>query len=130
MASFYCDEDIRVEVADFLIQTGHRAWTTVGERRLGAWDSDQLRYASDYGWTLITHNRRDFHTLHDAWSQWSPFWREQRSHGGMLILDQGYPAQITIAAIQTLLTTPPLSLAGHTYDWFARGGGVWEQWRP
>ncbi len=62
MTLFYCDEDVRVEVAAFLIQTGHRAWTTVGERRLGAWDSDQLRYASDHGWTLITHNRRDFHT--------------------------------------------------------------------
>ncbi len=48
----------------------------------------------------------------------------------MLILDQGYPAQITIAAIQTILMTAPPVLSGLTYDWFARGGGVWEQWRP
>lgn len=129
MASFYCDEDVRVEVADFLIQTGHRAWTTVGERRLGAWDSDQLRYASDHGWTLITHNRRDFHTLHDAWLQWSPFWREQQPHGGMLILDHGYPAGVTIEAIRVLLADVPATLHGFTYDWFARDGGTWEQWR-
>jgi hypothetical protein len=129
MASFYCDEDVRIEVAALLIQAGHHAWTTVGEQRLSAWDSDQLRYASAHGWMLITHNRRDFHTLHDVWLQWSPFWREQRAHGGMLILDQGYPAQITLAAIQTLLTMAPPSLAGQAYDWFARDGGIWRQWR-
>ncbi len=129
MASVYCDEDVRVEVAAFLIQAGHRAWTTVGER-LGAWDSDQLRYAYEHGWTLITHNRRDFHTLHDAWLQWSPLWREQRSHGGILILDHGYPAATTIAAIQIILADVPDTLHGRTYDWFARGGGLWEQWRP
>jgi hypothetical protein len=126
MALFYCDEDVRVEVATLL---SHHAWTTAGERRLAAWDSDQLRYASDHGWTLITHNRRDFHTLHDAWLQMSPFWRDQRSHSGMLILDQGYPAHVTLAAIQTFLITASPSVAGQTHDWFARGGGVWVQWR-
>ncbi len=45
----------------------------------------------------------------------------------MLILDQGYPAHVTIAAIQMLLPTAPPVFSGLTYDWFARGDGIWGQ---
>jgi hypothetical protein len=129
MASFYCDEDVAILVASALRQAGHAVQTTVGERRIGAWDADQLRYAIDQGCIVITHNRRDFHTLHDAWIQWSPRWRIRLLHGGILILDQVPASPIITAAIQTFLTTAPPSLAGQTYDWFARDGGTWKQWR-
>lgn len=130
MVSFYCEEDVNPKVAILLSQAGHSARTTVGARRIGAWDPDQLAFATDQGSILITHNRRDFRTLHDAWMQWFPRWREQQPHSGTLILDHG-PLPIVIAeAIQTFLVTVPPSLANVTYDWFARGGGIWEQWRP
>ncbi len=67
MASLYFDEDVAVVAAVTLRQVGHTVRTTVGESRLRAWDPDQLRYATDQGCILITHNRRDFRTLHDAW---------------------------------------------------------------
>jgi hypothetical protein len=129
MAAFYCDENVDVVVATLLNKADHVASTTVGEGRIRAWDPDQLQYATDQGCILVTHNRRDFRTLHDAWMQWSPRWRERRPHGGMVILDQGYSATITVTAIQSLLTIMSGPVVGRTFDWFARDGGVWVQWR-
>lgn len=130
MVSFYCDENVHVDVASLLIQAGHSARTTVEVGRIGAWDPDQLHYATDLDFVLITHNRRDFHTLHDAWMPWSPFWRESKPHSGILILDQGPLPPIIVAAIQTFLSDAQATLNGLTHDWFARDGGVWAQWRP
>jgi hypothetical protein len=129
MASVYCDEDVNPKVAILLSQAGHSVRTTIDERRTGAWDPDQLAFAADRGSILITHNRRDFRTLHDAWMQWSPRWQERQPHSGILILDHG-PLPIVIAeAIRTFLVMAPPSLVGRTYDWFARDGGSWNQWR-
>jgi hypothetical protein len=130
MAAFYCDENVDMVVAALLNEAGHVASTTVGDGRVRAWDPDHLRYATDQRCILVTHNRRDFRTLHDAWMQWSPRWREQQPHGGMVILDQGYPATVIVTAIQNLLATMSEPIAGRTFDWFARDGGAWTQWRP
>jgi len=120
---------VNIEVADLLHQAGHSVRTTTGERRVGAWDPDQLAFATDRGCILITHNRRDFRTLHDAWMQWSSRWQEQQRHGGMLILDQGPLPNIIAERILAFLATAPATLAGDTFDWFARAGGTWVQWR-
>ncbi|MGI8857145.1 MAG: DUF5615 family PIN-like protein [Thermomicrobiales bacterium] len=129
MVSLYCDEDVNPKIAILLSHVGHSVRTTTDERRTGAWDPDQLAFATDQGSILITHNRRDFRTLHDAWMQWLPRWRERQPHSGILILDHG-PLPVVIAeAIRAFLVTAPLSIAGQTHDWFARDGGTWKQWR-
>ena len=132
MAQLYLDEDIPVAVAGLLAAAGHVAQTTVALGRLGRWDADQLAYASDRGWTLVTHNRRDYHALHEAWLPWSPRWREPHPHAGILTLDQGHrlAASDYASALRALLAADTRTLANRTYDWFARGGGQWVQWRP
>jgi hypothetical protein len=127
--SFYCDEDVPVGLAPLLIVAGYPTRTTRGVGRLTAWYADQLLFATEQGWTLITHNRKDFHTLHDAWLHWSPRWQDSRPHGGILTLDRGPGAAQIVAAIGNLPVTTNESLTGCTFDWFARGGGTWVQWR-
>lgn len=132
MAQLYLDEDIPVAVAGGLTAAGHLTRTTVAVGRLGRWDADQLLYAADQGWIMVTHNRRDFRALHEGWLAWSPRWREPRPHAGILTLDQSnrLVAGDYASAFLALLATDALTLANRAYDWFARGGGQWLQWRP
>ncbi|HEX5504631.1 MAG TPA: DUF5615 family PIN-like protein, partial [Thermomicrobiales bacterium] len=60
MAAFYADENIALGLAPALRRYGHSVTSTAEEHRLGAPDPHQLFYAAERGWTLITHNRRDF----------------------------------------------------------------------
>lgn len=132
MAQFYLDEDVPVAVASLLSAAGHPARTTVATGRLGRWDADQLLYATDRGWTLVTHNRRDYRALHEGWLVWSSRWREPRLHAGILTLDKGerLAADDYAVAVLALLAADGLTLANRAYEWFARGGGQWAQWRP
>lgn len=132
MAQLYLDEDVPVAVAALLAAAGHPARTTVAAGRLGRWDAEQLLYAADQGWTLVTHNRRDYHALHEAWLTWSPRWQDPRPHAGILILDQGerLTAGDYAAALLALLGGEAPTLTNRAYDWFARSGGQWARWRP
>lgn len=132
MARFYLDEDVPVAVASFLSGAGHPTRATVTVGRLGRWDADQLLYAADRGWTIVTHNRRDYRALHEGWLAWSPRWREPHPHAGILTLDKGHrlTAGDYASTILALLATGDLTLANRTYDWFAGSGGRWVQWRP
>lgn len=131
MAQFYLDEDFQVGVASLLERAGHSAITTPQASNLRAWDVEQLLFAVGAGRTLLTHNRRDFRTLHDAWTRWSPRWRQPEPHAGILILDQGHSLRAVhyVAAIHTFLDNAPESLANLTFDWFARTN-IWTPWRP
>ena len=114
MANFYLDEDFPIAVAGLLTAAGHPTRTTVAAGRVGRWDAEQLLYATEQGWTIVTHNRRDFRALHEGWIVWSSRWREPRPHGGIL----------------TLLAVDGLTLVNGTFEWFARNGGEWVEWRP
>ena len=132
MAHLYLDEDFPTAVARLLTAAGHSARTTVAAGRLRRWDADQLLYATEQGWTIVTHNRRDYHALHEGWLIWSRQWREPRPHGGILTLDQGNrlaPSDYA-SALLALLAVDGLVLPNSTFDWFARNGGEWVAWRP
>jgi hypothetical protein len=89
-------------------------------------------YATDQGWAIVTHNRRDYRALHEGWLVWSAQWREPRPHGGILTLDKGNrlaPGDYA-SAILALLAVEDLTLLNSAFDWFARGGGQWIPWRP
>jgi hypothetical protein len=60
---FYLDEDVSVLLATLLRARGFSARTTEEEGRKRASDADQLAYATDRGWTIITHNRKHFEAL-------------------------------------------------------------------
>lgn len=134
MARFYTDEDFPVSVTAGLRAVGHDILTTQQMQRFGAWDADQLRFAIGERRILLTCNRKDFRTLHEAWLTWSRFWQEPRPHAGIFIFDQLWGqagAAVYVAAINDFLSGRSGPLDNMAYDWFWRhGNSAWEQWRP
>jgi len=51
-----------------------------------AGDEAHLSLAARSGWTLITHNAKDFSLLHAAWLRWSADWQTLAHHAGILVL--------------------------------------------
>jgi predicted nuclease of predicted toxin-antitoxin system len=54
MRPLYCDEGIWIPVADGLRQRGWTVYTTRGQNRLGDPDREQLSYALENDWLLVT----------------------------------------------------------------------------
>lgn len=66
-------------IADLVRARFFAASTAREEGRLGSSDGQQLAYAAERGWTLVTHNRTDFESLVVR------YFHEGRSHGGVII---------------------------------------------
>src|SRR3954462_12169382 len=78
----YLDECVDCELAPRLGQCGFVVTTAVAEGIVGATDPEQLAYATQLGWAILTHNRRHFpHEHHE-------YVRQNRPHGGIIILPQ------------------------------------------
>jgi hypothetical protein len=88
MASIYADNDVAVQLAPLLRARGHSVTTALAFGRATALDDEQLLIAAEHGWTLVTHNRKDFELLHDAWRRWSGAWRVAATHAGILVVPQ------------------------------------------
>jgi len=127
MARFYLDEDIPLALADLLRVNGHTVTTTRDERRLGSLDPEQLLFAANGGLTLVTHNRKDFARLHEAWLIWARDWGVARSHAGIIVLGRARgksPAEYA-ALVRDLLTDSQLSLPDTFHRWHPEQG-----WTP
>lgn len=112
MTTLYLDGDVRVDTAAYLEAAGYAVHTTARLGRVGALDPDQLHYAVQRGWTLVTHNRKDFPLLHLAWTTWGL----QPAHAGILALTHGPPSVAIAGAIDALLNTSP-ALSDILYNW-------------
>lgn len=66
MARIYLDEDVPIEVADFLRSWGHDVETTDEAGRKQTPDPSQMAYAIAAGRIMVTHNRKDYKRLHRA----------------------------------------------------------------
>lgn len=60
----YLDEDVHPFIAQALRLRGWEATTTEEARRRGANDLDQITFATDRGYTILTYNIHDFPRLH------------------------------------------------------------------
>lgn len=87
----------------------------------------QLLFAADRGLTVITHNRRDFVLLHDAWLTWAHEWQANRRHSGIFILDHVLPADMLVAAqaIDDHVRDSMTSLDNTFHNWTRASG--WEK---
>jgi predicted nuclease of predicted toxin-antitoxin system len=74
----YCDESIWIPVADGLRQRGWDVRTARGEERLGDPDRQQLQYARENDWILLTFDD-DFLSLVDG---------DGLDHAGVIHLQQ------------------------------------------
>ena len=78
----YLDEDVSVFVAQLLRPHGFDVLTTREAHHLGYTDPAQLHFAASNHRAILTHNRADFESLHEA------ALREQRAHAGILIANR------------------------------------------
>jgi len=126
MAALFTDENMALALELALRDLGHLMFSTYDEGRAGAPDPHQLLYAAERGWVLITHNRRDFRLLHDAWLLWSRSWGVRPTHAGILVLEQvpGMPIEDLGRLVHDLVTDPKRSLATALYNWRPATGWV------
>jgi Domain of unknown function (DUF5615) len=126
VAEFYFDHNISVEIAELLRLSGHVAVTADELGLSRATDDVHLLVAADRGAILVTHNRKDFELLHDAWRRWSAAWGVAPVHGGILILAQLNPTWVPrmAQAIASFIESNP-ALATALYTWHPVRG-----WQP
>lgn len=120
MARFYTDNDVPVALADRLRAEGHDATATRDMHLQRADDDAQLSLAAQRGWILVTHNRKDFRLLHDAWRRWGRDWGVTPRHPGILIVPQR-SAEELIALVRDFLTLA-LPLENELYEWSPAAG--------
>ena len=123
MADFYLDEGVTVSLAPELRARGHTARTVRDLGLLGALDSRHLLLAAQREWIFLTHDRRDFFLLHDAWVHWTTTWQVPERHAGILLLAQGVPAWMMAQEINQFLPQARL-FANQFYEWSPRGGWI------
>ncbi|MBI3972819.1 MAG: DUF5615 family PIN-like protein [Chloroflexi bacterium] len=115
MTTFYLDADVSVHVAPLLQLSGYGAITATSMGLQTASDDAQIETAVLHGWILITHNRKHFRLLHDAWHRFARMWQVMATHPGILIARQG-PAEQTSSDVLSFLQLG-LLLRNELYEW-------------
>lgn len=123
MTDFYLDHNVARGVAPELRSRGHTARTASDIGLDAAGDDEHLIVAAQNGWTLITHNRKDFALLHDAWQRWTNVWQVPERHAGILLVPQTWPADQIAREIDLFVQTPQL-LTNQLYEWRSSRGWV------
>lgn len=75
----YLDEDVNVLVAKFARRQHFSVLTVTEAARKGKSDAEQLEYATQNGYAILTHNRRDFEELAQD------YFANEKIHGGIII---------------------------------------------
>jgi len=117
MADLYLDSDVSIHLAAPLIAHGHRVRTSRDEGKESARDPEQLLFAAEHEWIIVTHNKRDFRLLHVAWPVWRAAWRTMRHHSGILILEQ-VPVENLSPAVHAIVDSG-VEILNHCYEWSA-----------
>lgn len=117
MPELYADHNISRVTKQLLRAARFAVHDTAGIGGARARDDAQLLIAAERSLVLLTHNRKDFELLHDAWLRWGV----QQQHAGILIPPQEWPPQRCAAAIASFLAAAP-ELANHLYT-FDKGRG-------
>jgi predicted nuclease of predicted toxin-antitoxin system len=125
VASLYADEDISPRVVRDLRTLNHDVWTTVERGRATATDGDQWLYASHHRRILLTHNKKDFLLLRDAWQRWAPARGVVLRHASILALDRWLVQGLAPIVDDFLRATPGLADGGHLFRWNS-GNGHWD----
>lgn len=126
MPELYLDSDVSVHIAPLLVSGGHPTRTARDEGRLAATDYEQLAYAAQRGWAIITHNKKDDRLLHGARQYWGRIWGAWRPHAGIVILEQVSPEQLARALL--ILLEPGVQLSNKVHEWTRAQG--WSPSRP
>lgn len=123
MADIYLDSDVSTQFVGVLVSHGHRARSARDEGRESARDPEQLLFAAERGWMIVTHNKKDYRLLHVAWQVWSAAWRTSQRHAGILILEQTAVEDFAPAVLD--LIGSDVQVSNQLYEWSRTHG-----WRP
>jgi hypothetical protein len=116
-AEFYVDHMVARRIVWLLRALGYLAVTTAELGRDRAKDPDQLLYAAQRNWIVLTHNRNDFEMLHEAWIRWSEAWNIEPVHSSILVTPPHLTARDTVANIEAIATSnQPITNQLYRYD--------------
>lgn len=123
MARLYLDHNVSLRLVASLRSVGHDVVAARDLNITRVSDDAQVLAAVRAGRLLITHNRRDFLLLHEAWITWpAAFGMALPPHAGMLLLDVASPNEL-VRVLIALLTTTPLSELADNCLWWHRTDG-------
>ncbi len=77
--SVYLDEDVNVLIAELVRPQNFRVLTVTEAKRKGKSDAEQLEFATENGYAILTHNRRDYEELAQE------YFINNQTHGGIVI---------------------------------------------
>jgi predicted nuclease of predicted toxin-antitoxin system len=95
-AEIYLDENVHVLIAKIVRSHGFKTVTTRDVERRGVSDPEQLRYASENGYAILTHNRVDFEELA------KDYFASGKTHCGIIIAADNSPQEIARRLIDIL----------------------------
>jgi hypothetical protein len=81
----YLDEDVHHLIAHALRLRGWEAITTVDAGRQGSTDLEQIQFAAEHGYTILSYNVSDFARLHYEIAG------EGNHHAGIIVATQDNP---------------------------------------
>ena len=84
----YLDENVHVLIARIIQSHGFKAVTTQEVGRKGTSDPEQLQWATEQGYAILTHNRTDFEELA------AEYFASGKIHCGIIILADNSPQEI------------------------------------
>jgi hypothetical protein len=124
VADLYLDEDVPVVAVGVLRRLGHRVYHARSLCRGGKSDS-QLLLAVRMGCVLVTSNRADFVSLHNAWHHWAAEWgvRPPPEHAGILLTRTVWPVPRLAATVHGFFGTHQ-PIANRLYRWVDLRGWV------
>ena len=94
----YLDEDVHPYIAHALRLRGWEALTTVEAAQRSATDEEQLQFATDRGYAILTYNSSDFPRLHSEWKATG------KAHAGIIVATQDDPRR-NIRALLNLVSS-------------------------
>src|SRR6266478_2288747 len=94
--TLYLDHDVHLYFVAALKRHGYDAHSTQEHGNEKCSDEEQLIFATQRHWTLLTYNVADFSVLHHSWTA------RKREHAGILLATQFNSSQ-TLRRLLTLL---------------------------
>ena len=130
---FALDENVSRDVALVLRAEGHEIESAVELGRLRLSDVQVLVRAAEASQVLVTHNRRDFVALHEAWMAWRSRWEREveravgapvpfSHHSGIVLVPGLSSHELAVALRQFDGLYGPLD--DRLFEWSANGGGA------
>jgi Domain of unknown function (DUF5615) len=107
----YTDEDVTDRLAALLRERGHGAESALEAGTIGLSDAEQLSFAANRDWTILTYNRKDFSVLARQWQD------SGREHAGIVVSRQLSRRQIgeLFRQVCALVETVPAEEMRDTY---------------